>query len=153
VWATPVEDFVGDPTQVDNACGNGCFHGFVPSKSKTDNFKAKLGTPTFCLTVIKEFRKENETSFTPYEGWQINVIDSLGVMNPFYTDANGKASVCGLIPGSYRVQEITYSENDPVELWVNGLEVPPQPEYLVVWSAGKPQPTLLFRNTTVLAPE
>jgi hypothetical protein len=26
-WVTPVANFVGDPTVVDNACGNGCFHG------------------------------------------------------------------------------------------------------------------------------
>ena len=54
VWATPVGDFIGDPMKVDNACGNGCFHGFTPSKSKTDNFKAGTGTVTFCLTVRKE---------------------------------------------------------------------------------------------------
>jgi hypothetical protein len=34
-WMTPVDDFVGDPTQVDNGnpdgCGNGCFHGFIPA--------------------------------------------------------------------------------------------------------------------------
>src|SRR5690348_2311633 len=26
-WVTPVSSFVGDATQVDNACGTGCFHG------------------------------------------------------------------------------------------------------------------------------
>src|SRR6266403_825104 len=47
-WVTPVGDgtlagggFVGDPTLVDNPCGNGCFHGFIPARSKTDNFKVK----------------------------------------------------------------------------------------------------------------
>src|SRR5262249_6247457 len=48
VWVTQVADFVGDATKVDYDCGNGCYHGFVPSKTKTDNFKAKIGTVTFC---------------------------------------------------------------------------------------------------------
>jgi len=40
-WMTPTSAFDGDPEKVDNACGNGCFHGFLPSDSKTDNFKVK----------------------------------------------------------------------------------------------------------------
>src|ERR1035441_6550276 len=59
VWVTPVADFVGDPTIVDNNCGNGCYHGFVPSKSKTDNFKVAPTTATFCLTVIKQLVDSN----------------------------------------------------------------------------------------------
>src|SRR3989344_8966597 len=42
VWITPVGDFVGNPGAVDNPS---YFHGFRPSKSKTDNFKVQQGKP------------------------------------------------------------------------------------------------------------
>jgi hypothetical protein len=64
VWVTPAADFVGDPTLVDNICGNGCFHGFVPSKSKTDSFKVVPTTATFCLKVVKQLANGDGT-FSP----------------------------------------------------------------------------------------
>ena len=36
-------EFRGNPNLVDNPCRGGCFHGFVASSSKTDNFKVKGG--------------------------------------------------------------------------------------------------------------
>ena len=53
VWVTPVTSFVGDPAAVDSNCGTGYFHGFVPSASKTDNFKLNAAAATFCVTVLK----------------------------------------------------------------------------------------------------
>src|SRR2546423_524282 len=52
-WVTPVADFVGDPTVVDNP-SKGSFHGFVPSFSKTDKFKVNAKSATFCLTIKKQ---------------------------------------------------------------------------------------------------
>jgi hypothetical protein len=57
VWATPIAQFQGDPTQVDSpnaSCKNGCFHGFIPAFSKTDNFKVGSGPGAACLTVWKD---------------------------------------------------------------------------------------------------
>src|SRR5262249_29593216 len=48
VWVTPVGDFVGDTSKVDNPCGNACTHGFINGASKTDNFKVGGGA-TACL--------------------------------------------------------------------------------------------------------
>src|SRR5260370_4803496 len=77
VWVTPVADFTGDPTLVDNNCGNGCFHGFVPSKSKTDNFKVMPTTATFCLTVSKQLVDTNG-GVTPGGNWPMQLTDNLG---------------------------------------------------------------------------
>src|SRR6202790_3652411 len=85
VWVTPVSSFVGDPSMVDNSCGNGCFHGFVPSMSKTDNFKVNTAAATFCLTVEKLFLQSNG-SFAPQQGWEFDVTDPLMVVNQFFTD-------------------------------------------------------------------
>jgi hypothetical protein len=57
VWVTPTTSFVGNPAGVDNPCGTGCYHGFVPSATKTDNFKVKPNIPNFCLTVYKQNRR------------------------------------------------------------------------------------------------
>jgi len=103
VWATPVRDFAGDPAKVDNDCGNGCFHGFVPSKSKTDNFKTKPQAPTFCLTIRKQFQQDG--TFVPQEGWQFDVTDPLGATNHYFTDPAGQVQVCGLAEGAYTISE------------------------------------------------
>jgi hypothetical protein len=154
VWATPTGDFLGDPTQVDNPCGNGCFHGFLPSKSKTDNFKAKSGTVTFCVTVQKEVLQA-DGSFARTANWRMTVTDPLGVMNDYFTDASGQLTVCGLAPGSYTVGESTEGTPDwphgytVVGLVVNGTVFPEelvQTVYAFDWASGKPAPVILFQN-------
>lgn len=149
VWVTPVADFVGDPSQVDNSCGSGCFHGFVPSKSKTDNFKAKQGI-TFCLTVQKEFL-QSDGSFVPRANWLMTVTDSLAVTNQYYTGANGQVQVCGLAEGSYTVREDLPLEASVQGLIVNGVPLLAQPVYTFDWIAGRPEPVILFRNA-IFAP-
>jgi hypothetical protein len=150
VWATPVGDFVGDPAKVDNDCGNGCFHGFLPAKSKTDNFKAGVGTATFCLTVRKEILLEaNGTSSRPGENWPISVRDPLGASNTYYTDGTGQATVCGLTEGIYTVTESLPPEPgwEVVGLIVNGKTLPVVDlVYSFSWTARKPAPVILFRN-------
>jgi hypothetical protein len=145
VWATPVEDFVGDPLSVDNDCGGGCFHGFVAAKSKTDNFKAKPSTPTFCLTIKKEF-PDGLGGFTPVEGWLISVTDSVGVTNPFYTDTNGQVQICGLGAGAYVVTEDMSIGFEVIGLNVNGVDLPVDTTYSFTWDPTKPAPVIVFRN-------
>ncbi len=104
-WATPVASFVGDPTRVDNPCGTGCFHGFMPSASKTDNFKAKANTPTFCLTVVKQL-VDQSGGISQGFNWPIALTEPSGVTNNFFTNStDGSASVCGLVAGFYTVTE------------------------------------------------
>lgn len=148
VWATPVSDFVGDPSNVDNPCGNGCYHGFLPSKSKTDNFKASAGTATFCLTVVKEIQTE-DGGWSPVAEWPIYVTDPLGITNLYFTDVEaGQVRVCGLTASTlpYVVRE-DLAEYSQAALIVNGEEVEPvEPVYSFVWSPGKPEPVIVFRN-------
>lgn len=55
VWITPIDDFEGYPTIVDNGYSPGNFHGFIPAASKTDNFKIGRRGKMPCLTIIKFF--------------------------------------------------------------------------------------------------
>lgn len=151
VWATPVDDFAGDPANVDNDCGNGCFHGFVASSSKTDNFKVEPTTPTFCLTVVKEFPNDVDGEFSPVAEWVIHVTDPLGVTNSYFTQENADGSVnlklCGLIAGSYTVAEELPPGIEVVGLIVNGIELPvPYITYSFTWAPGQPEPVIVFRN-------
>ncbi len=144
VWATPVGDFVGDPAKVDNDCGNGCLHGFLPAKSKTDNFKARAGA-AFCLTVQKQVLEPDGT-LSLGTNWPISVADPLGVVNPYFTDATGQATVCGLTEGAYTVREDLPEGWAVVDLIVNGVSLLPDRVYAFTWTAGKPTPVILFRN-------
>jgi len=140
-WVTPVSSFVGDATQVDNACGTGCFHGFIPSASKTDNFKAAFGTPTFCLTVEKQ---NSATGLSPVQNWPFQVTDPLGVVNSFFTDAAGTVQVCGLGEGAYTVAEDPGANING--LIVNGTSLPASTIYSFTWTAGQPAPVIIFQN-------
>ncbi len=156
VWATPVGDFVGDPAKVDNECGNGCFHGFQPSKSKSDNFKAKTGSATFCLTIEKQYLAPDKTVI-PAAGWPMYVTDPLGITNTYHVDRPAdsprdgpwQVKVCGLTAGAYLVAEDTsfvpgamfdalFVNNSPVEYG--------EPGYYFVWTAGKIEPIIRFVN-------
>lgn len=156
VWATPTVDFLGDPTKVDNPCVNGCFHGFLPSKSKTDNFKVRTGSVTFCLTVQKQLKKLGG-DFITVAGWQIDLTDQLSVTNSYHTNDQGTPLVCGLSPGSYTVVEV--APDDPVydytvsELIVNGKSVPPASGYFIDWAVGQPAPVIVFKNLQVYKPQ
>ncbi len=112
-WMTPVGDgtingggFVGNTGNVDNPCGNGCFHGFIPARSKTDNFKVKVRqqATTFCIDVHKD-KIFADGSIRPLPGLLVNITDFLGVTNPYYTDDAGNIEVCDLVAGTYTVEE------------------------------------------------
>lgn len=157
VWATPVGDgtiagggFVGDPTKVDNGYASGYYHGFIPARSKTDNFKVKgREAASFCLTVRKELVVYPGNIF-PGPNWLITLTDSLGVSNDFFTDANGEVVICDLVAGNYTVTEsltnggITYQVYG---LIVNGQVLPPSITYSFSWTPGKGNQLVVFRNT------
>lgn len=143
VWATPTGSFVGDPNQVDNPCGNGCFHGFMPSASKTDNFKAKSDASTFCLSIEKQlFIYGGGTGVG--SGWLFSVTDPLGVVNRYFAGEDGFVNICGLNAGAYTVAE---DPNSQIQgLYVNGVQLPASTTFSFTWAAGQPAPVLLFQN-------
>jgi hypothetical protein len=143
-WVTPVANFVGDPTKVDNPCGNGCSHGFASSTSKTDNFKIQPNIPTFCLSVTKKI-VDSSGVVSPGGGWPIAVTDPVGVTNPYVTETDGTLSVCSLVAGSYTVSEST-SGYMTVGLTFNGDSQTTQSSYSFSWNAGDPNPSLVFQN-------
>ncbi|HEV3200059.1 MAG TPA: hypothetical protein VGZ73_19275 [Bryobacteraceae bacterium] len=147
VWVTPVTDFVGDPNSVDNTCSSGCYHGFVPSKTKTDNFKVTPTTATFCLKVVKQMVAADGT-VSPGLHWPIQVTDSFGVTNNFFTnDTDGSVTVCGLVAGTYTVAEIVQPGTNVVGLQVNGVTLPAQSVYSFLWTFKSPDPfVVLFQN-------
>jgi hypothetical protein len=129
-WMTPVGDgtvegggFVGDPTQVDNSCGNGCFHGFVPARSKTDNFKVK-DVRTFCIFIHKDIRDDKD-DVVPGVGWEVWITDPIGGMTALYTGEDGSAEVCGLVPGFYDIEEHQQDGYTVVGTKVNGRAIAP----------------------------
>ncbi len=148
VWVTPVSSFVGDPALVDNACGNGCYHGFVPSGTKTDNFKVQASQPTFCLTVAKQLVDYfNPTHISPGFSWPIALMDPNGGTNNFFTNTtDGTLSVCGLTAGTYTVTEGMPAGYSVIGLVVNGAWLPAQIVYSFTWAAGQPAPTIVFQN-------
>ena len=146
-WVTRVGDFAGDPTKVDNPCGNGCFHGFVPASSKTDNFKVKARTATFCLTVDKQI-VDAKGGISPGIGWHIMLTDSLGVTNNFFTDGkNGEVVICDLVADTYTVSEEVQAGFQVVGLIVNGAVLPASSVYSFNWTPGKPFPVVVFQNS------
>ncbi len=156
VWVTPVGDgtlagggFVGDPSQVDNSCGNGCFHGFIPARSKTDNFKVKgAKQTTFCLGVEKLVFDGKTTSMVT--GWQFTVTDSLGVSNDYFTSGvKETCTVPDLVQGSYTVTESQTFNGAPynvIGLTVNGQTLPASSTYSFDWTSGKSQPLIIWTN-------
>lgn len=112
VWATPVASYVGSPSNVDNPCGNGCFHGFLSSQSKTDNFKAQAGAASVFSLVLKKVLNNGGT-LSPLAGWIFTVTDPNGVTNTFVTDSTGQITVPQLVAGAYSVSENVNDPNQP----------------------------------------
>jgi hypothetical protein len=148
VWVTSTRSFVGDPTQVDNSCGNGCFHGFVPSASKTDNFKVDTAAATFCLTIEKLFFQGNNSPSTPVANWSFTVTDPLSVTNQFFTDSTGQIVVCDMAPGQYTVAEDPSSS--VYSLTVNNSALSPATSTPFTWAVGQPGVGIVFVNQTAL---
>jgi hypothetical protein len=147
VWVTPVGSLIGDPTNVDNSCGIGCFHGFIPSASKTDNFKVNSAPATFCLTVNKV-----DGSSRPVAHWQFSVTDTVGAGDIHHTDSTGTITVCGLVSGTYTVSEadaVLDTGSTVVGLTFNGTPQSASPVYSFTWAAGQQMPVIVFQNCLV----
>jgi hypothetical protein len=144
VWATPATDFAGDPHRVDNDCGAGCFHGFLSSKSKTDNFRVSAGTSSFCLTIWKRIAGDVET---PGARWKFYVTDPVPIENTYFTAQDGFLQICGLTEGYYSVRDDLPPGWSVDSLDVNGMGQNNQPVYSFYWSPGRPEPVIIFKNS------
>lgn len=146
VWVTPIANYVTN-------CGNGCFHGFIPAASKTDNFKVGDKEPTFCIHVKKEIivKKGKGTEQVELGNWPIFITDYLGVENEHFTDGDGLLEVCGLDAGSYTVKEALEDMNNNlymvVQTFLNAQEIsPPTDTVTLSWTRGKPDHYVLYVN-------
>jgi hypothetical protein len=162
VWATPVISYIGNPANVDNPCSGGCFHGFLSSQSKTDNFKAQLGVaPTFCLTIQKQFNDGINPPYADLLGWGMTVTDASGVSNAYTTDSTaGQVTVCQLAPGAYTVTEDSraplpppFAVTFPSMFFLNGVSQPTSSLSITfTWDSTQPSTmTVLFVNQLVMA--
>jgi hypothetical protein len=149
VWVTPVEDFIGDPTKVDNNCGRGCFHGFVPAASKTDNFKVKAGQLP-CLVVNKVLDD------VWVSGWEFTITDPLGaiVQGPLYTALSKECNVFNLTPGTYLVVESLTSGATtavPTAVRVDGVFISPPDDTVVlkIQKTDKSTHEIVYYNSSV----
>ena len=134
VWVTPVASFVGEPKLVDNSCGSGCYHGFVPSASKTDNFKVAPTIPTFTLTVTVQTVSGGVVS--PSLGSQIILTFPGGSTNSAYTNnTDGTVTIGGLVAGTYTVTDTTSNT-----------------VYTFTWAAGQPAPSVTFQDQVPALP-
>ncbi len=94
VWMTPVDQFVGDTSQIDNP---EYFHGFVPAWSKTDNYKvlrANGGEPPVgrvyqhTLYAFKFIDFDVDGDWDPDEPaweWGVSASDNIGAVNNYTT--------------------------------------------------------------------
>jgi hypothetical protein len=121
VWATRTTDFIGDPTKVDFKCAQGCFHGFIPAASKTDNFKVKgpAAPGGACLIANKVLNG------VPYLGWGITVYDPNGavIQGPIYTTLSKDCIIFNLTPGTYLIVE-DLNGSVPYMVRVDGVYLP-----------------------------
>jgi len=156
-WMTPVGDgtlsgggFVGNPANVDNPCGNGCFHGFIPARTKTDNFKVKKDTPTFCIFVHKD-KIFSDGSIRPLGGLQVFITEPVtNVTNNYFTDEFGDLEVCGLTAGTYAVEESLTTATGiamcVVDTTVNDTSVGPDASVEVQLARGAPGAQVIYLN-------
>jgi len=153
-WVTPVGDgtvagggFVGDTMLVDNPCGNGCFHGFIPARSKTDNYKTE-DVALFCIAVHKDIVRKGANE--PGVGWKISITDGLNATNQYFTDADGNMEVCGLVDGFYTVEEELQAGYTVIATSVDGTPVAPSTSVQIQLKNGQVRKddtaTVVFQN-------
>lgn len=108
-WITPTIDFAA------NNCGNGCFHGFVPAHSKTDNFKVRGKEVPPKINVIKWYDYDEdgvqEVGTAPNEvflpRWKVYITDPVGNTNIGWTPV----TIDPADEGTYHI-----CEGNPVEI-------------------------------------
>ena len=113
VWLTPTSSYTGSLAgcsgKSSTTCNNagelytaGNYHGFVPSQSKTDNYKVKYSGKVFTapyITVAKfhdaDMNGVQGATEATVTGWAVNVTDTTTVTNTLYTSATYEANAAG----------------------------------------------------------
>jgi hypothetical protein len=142
-WMTPVASYVGDINALGNQnCGNGCFHGFIPAASKTDNFKVR-DVQTYCIEAWKFLVNDAQGTIDATAGWPI-----LFGGNTYYTGPDGYVRICELVPGTYSIAEGVNGEYELVKTEVNGDFVePPVVNVTVAVGRGNDRnPVVMWKN-------
>lgn len=167
-WVTPVGQFLGDPTKVDNPCGNGCFHGFVPAFSKVDNFKVKgAAAGVACMSVSKFIDANGNGIREPalgeihFGGWGFIVIDPLGAQidGKMFTIEHLKDCSPGLfnlVPGKYTIIEDATNGTGTFVVTANTVDDksqnPVDTQITVTFKASDLRHDVFFGNQPVPAP-
>jgi hypothetical protein len=145
-WMTPVGAYVGNVDVTGNQnCGNGCFHGFMPASSKTDNFKIRDVT-TYCITAWKFIEDNKKGSTGVGSGWPI-----LFGGNVYHTSAEGNVRICELTAGTYPIAEGIAEDYQVVATEVNRDSISP-PTTSVTVTVGKGNernPIVVWTNRNV----
>ncbi|MGD8859532.1 MAG: hypothetical protein PVI30_05930 [Myxococcales bacterium] len=136
VWLTPTPDYAGDPNAEPTAKKGGPgasgdlpgFHGFLPARSKTDNYKVeRKGKPVEPMTLaVRKFHDANldgaqNAGEDEIEGWEVLLVDPLGAGNYHYTPVSTIAdegtwlSIETLPPGA--TQTAAYLDGSPQSAW------------------------------------
>ena len=141
VWVTPVERYEGiefDPSDADKKASingeywqPGNFHGFIPSWSKTDNYKVKNPgkDPDPSWIFVKKFHDRN-INHVKDEGeeyiqyWTVDITDPLEVQNTYYTPVQYQL----LVEGDYNVTEETPDDTMQTVSYLDGATYSEYPE-------------------------
>jgi hypothetical protein len=118
-WVTRVEDYAGNPNYVptdkkDAVNGENyepaSFHGFIPAKSKTDNYKVEKKGPPFITPeiTVRKFHDKNlngiqDEGEEDISGWAVDFTDPLALSDTLYTPD----TVLAAEPGDYVFVEAT----------------------------------------------
>jgi SdrD B-like protein len=106
VWLTPAAAFDGSPSQVDQVCGTGCFHGFHTDASLTAAFRVEDKAscdPSFCASGVA-FNDLNgngvrDSGEPGLDGVPVRVESASGVVLTTVTAPDGSFEICGLTSG------------------------------------------------------
>jgi hypothetical protein len=142
VWMTPVEHFAGS-TAAPVIGSKGKFnvngenwqpanvHGFIPSWSKTDNYKVKKRGKPFdppFLTIFK-FHDRNangvlDTGEEGIPGWSMDVTDTLNITSTVFTQADGFTNgILTAEAGVYTVVEETPARTMQTRSELDGVQL------------------------------
>jgi hypothetical protein len=79
----------------------------------------------------------------------MQLTDNQGAINNFFTNnADGSATICALVAGTYTVAEVPVAGSNVVGLRVNGAVLPTQSIYSFFWTTKSPSPfVVVFQNT------
>ena len=111
LWLTPAFAFDGDPIQVDQVCGTGCFHGFHVDSSLTAAFRVEdkpSCDESFCVSGVA-FSDLNgngvrDSGEPGLDGVPVRIQSASGLVLTALTASDGSFNICGLASGqSFRV--------------------------------------------------